>query len=181
MSRIGNKPITIPSGVTVTLTDNLVQANGPKGMFEVKIHPKASITIGEGVVTVGRHGNDRLARAIHGLTRMLVSNAIEGVSAGFTKKLEMVGTGYRAQTDGSKLTLSVGFSHPVEMTAPEGIAFGVEKNTLISVSGIDKQAVGQIAANIRAVRKPEPYKGKGIRYEGEHVRRKAGKAAKAGK
>ncbi len=181
MSRIGNKLITIPSGVTINMSDNVMNFSGPKGNFELRLHPKSNVTIEDSTITVGRHGNDRLARSVHGLTRMLVANAVEGVSNAFTKKLEMIGTGYRAQTDGTKLTLSVGFSHPVEFTAPEGITFGVEKNTLVSVSGIDKQKVGQVAADIRKIRKPEPYKGKGIRYEGEYVRRKAGKAAKAGK
>jgi large subunit ribosomal protein L6 len=181
MSRIGTKLITIPDGVTVTQTDGILEVNGPKGSFAVHIHPKSGVTMESGSLHVNRKGNDRFARSLHGLTRMLVANAVEGVSTGFTKKLEMVGIGYRAQTDGKKLTLNVGFTHPVDMDAPEGISFTVEKNTLISVSGVDKQKVGQIAAEIRAVRKPEPYKGKGIRYEGEHVRRKAGKAAKAGK
>ncbi len=181
MSRIGAKIISIPSSVTVTMTDNVLRAEGTKGANTVTLHPKADVKIEGDTLQVNRHGNDRLARSIHGLTRMLVANAVSGVTDGFTKRLEMVGTGYRAQTDGQTLTLSVGFSHPVEMKAPEGITFAVEKNTLISITGIDKQKVGQTAANIRDIRKPEPYKGKGIRYEGEIIRRKAGKAAKAGK
>ncbi len=181
MSRIGSKLITVPSGVEVTLTDNVFMAKGSKGEQSVVISPRVSIAIDGDTITVTRNGNDKLARSLHGLTRQLIQNAITGVSDGFTKKLEMHGIGYRAQTDGRQITLTVGFSHPVVMQAPEGVTFTVEKNTLIAIQGQDKQVVGQIAADIRAVKKPEPYKGKGIRYEGEYVRRKAGKAAKAGK
>ncbi len=181
MSRIGSKIILIPAGVTVTQTDGWLQCVGPKGEMTVPIHPRVTVAQEGETLEVKRNGNDGPARSLHGLTRMLISNAIEGVHAGFTKKLEMHGIGYRAQTDGKNITLAVGFTHPVVIAAPEGISFTVEKNTLISVSGIDKQKVGQIAAIIRATKKPEPYKGKGIRYEGEYVRRKAGKAAKAGK
>lgn len=181
MSRIGSRPILIPAGVTVSLTDGIASVAGPQGDLEVRIHPRVSVKQEDTTLTVERRGNDGPARALHGLMRMLLANAITGVSTGFTKRLEMVGVGYRAQTDGRVLTLSVGFTHPVVINAPEGISFQVEKNTLISVSGRDKQKVGQIAAEIRATKKPEPYKGKGIRYEGEIVRRKAGKVAKAGK
>lgn len=181
MSRIGTKTILIPSDVNATLTDNVFAAKGAKGEQSVVISPRVSVVIDGDTLTVTRNGNDKLARALHGLTRQLIQNAITGAHEGFTKKLEMHGIGYRAQTDGSKITLAVGFSHPVVIDAPQGITFTVEKNTLISVQGSDKQMVGQIAANIREVKKPEPYKGKGIRYEGEYVRRKAGKAAKAGK
>lgn len=181
MSRIGTKLITIPAGTTVTLDENRALFQGDKGNQTLTIHPKASIEISDTAITVGRHGDDRLARSIHGLTRMLVANAVQGVSTGFSKKLEMHGIGYRAESNGTSLTLSVGFTHPVEFKAPDGITFSVEKGTIITVSGIDKQLVGQVAANIRSIRKPEPYKGKGIRYSGEYVRRKAGKAAKTGK
>lgn len=181
MSRIGLRLITIPDGVTVTLNDGHMTFNGPKGAFELTVHPRMNVTIDGNTIKIDRSGNDKPARALHGLTRMLIANAVTGVHTGFTKRLEMVGIGYRAQTTGKELTLTVGFTHPVVVTAPEGITFQVDKNTLISVMGIDKQLVGQVAANIRQVRKPEPYKGKGIRYEGEYVRRKAGKAAKAGK
>ncbi|HEY1074109.1 MAG TPA: 50S ribosomal protein L6 [Patescibacteria group bacterium] len=181
MSRIGSRLISIPSGVTANITDGIFTAQGPKGQHTVVVHPRVNVAVEGETITVSRGGNDKQARALHGLMRMLVANAVTGVSQGFTKKLEMHGIGYRAQTDGNQLTLSVGFTHPVVFTAPEGISFTVEKNTLVGVHGIDKQVVGQVAANIRAVKKPEPYKGKGIRYEGEYVRRKAGKAAKAGK
>lgn len=181
MSRIGSRLISIPSGVTATLTDGIFTAEGPKGKQAIVVHPRVNVSVEGETVTVTRGGNDKQARALHGLMRMLIANVITGVSQGFIKKLEMHGIGYRAQTDGTQLTLAVGFTHPVVFTAPEGITFTVEKNTLVSVAGIDKQIVGQVAANIRAVKKPEPYKGKGIRYEGEYVRRKAGKAAKAGK
>ncbi len=181
MSRIGSQLITIPSGVAVNLVDGTLTCTGPKGELTLPVHTRMDLVMENDTIKITRSGNDRTARALHGLTRMLIANAIQGVSGGFTKKLEMQGIGYRAQTDGSQLTLSVGFTHPVIIPAPEGINFSVEKSTIISVSGIDKQKVGQIAANIRSVRKPEPYKGKGIRYEGEIVRRKAGKAAKAGK
>lgn len=181
MSRIGTKLITIPSDVTVTFNDGVLTATGPKGELTVTVSPRMTLKIEDNTITVDRGGNDKLARSLHGLTRQLIANAIEGVHANFTKKLEMHGIGYRAQTDGKQITLNVGFTHPVVFTAPEGVSFAVEKNTNISVIGIDKQKVGQIAAEIRATKKPEPYKGKGIRYEGEYVRRKAGKAAKAGK
>lgn len=181
MSRIGSRLITIPSDVTATLADGQFRATGPKGEMTVVVNPRINVTIADGTVSISRSGNDNMARALHGLTRQLIANAITGVSTGFTKRLEMHGIGYRAQTDGKQLTLTVGFSHPVVIDAPEGISFSVDRNTIIAVSGIDKQKVGQTAAEIRAIKKPEPYKGKGIRYEGEYVRRKAGKAAKAGK
>lgn len=181
MSRIGNKLIPIPAGTSVSKETNVLTFQGEKGSLSLTIHPKAYVTITDTHVAVSRHGDDRLARSIHGLSQVLVANAVEGVSKGFTKKVEMHGIGYRAEVNGSILTLSVGFTHPVVIHAPAGISFGVEKGTNITISGIDKQLVGQVAANIRAVRKPEPYKGKGIRYQGEIVRRKAGKAAKTGK
>lgn len=181
MSRIGSKTILIPAGVTVEQLDGNLNVTGPKGTLIVPVNTRIKVTIDGDIISIDRSGNDPYVRALHGLTRQLAQNAITGVSQGFSKRLEMHGIGYRGQTDGKQLTLTVGFSHPVVITAPEGISFTVEKNTLITVSGIDKQLVGQVAANIRAVKKPEPYKGKGIRYEGEYVRRKAGKAAKTGK
>ena len=181
MSRIGSKLISIPAGVSVNNADGFVTVTGDKGTLTVPVNSRITVTVDSDTIKVDRSGNDGPARAMHGLTRVLVANAVEGVHKGFTKRLEMHGIGYRAQTDGHQLTLSVGFTHPVVFTAPEGITFAVDKNTLISVSGIDKQKVGQMAAEIRAVKKPEPYKGKGIRYAGELVRRKAGKSAKAGK
>jgi large subunit ribosomal protein L6 len=181
MSRIGTKIITIPENMTVNYADNRLECSGPNGTNEVIVHPRITVVIEDNTIKVTRHSNDRIARSLHGLSRVLIANSIEGAAKGFTKRLEMQGIGYRAQTDGKTITLNVGYTHPVTLTAPDGITFSVEKNTLISVSGKDKQSVGQVAANIRKVRKPEPYKGKGIRYEGELVRRKVGKAAKAGK
>jgi large subunit ribosomal protein L6 len=181
MSRIGSQSITIPSDVTITREGDALHVTGPKGKTTVSIHPRISVEMDAKTITVNRNGNDKDARSLHGLMRVLIQNAILGITHGFTKRLELHGIGYRAQTDGQKLTISVGFTHPVIIDAPKEISFTVEKNTLISVSGMDKQQVGQVAANIRSVRKPEPYKGKGIRYEGELVRRKAGKAAKVGK
>lgn len=181
MSRIGVRPITIPSGTTVTQTESILEFQGSKGQLSLTVHPRLAVAVTNESIAVERHSNDRFARSLHGLQRMLIANAVEGVSTGFTKRLEMHGVGYRAQTNGSTLTLTVGFTHPVIIEAPEGITFTVDRTNIISVQGIDKQRVGQVAANIRAVRKPEPYKGKGIRYVGEQVRRKAGKAAKTGK
>lgn|SRR3989344_2850011 len=181
MSRIGAQLIPIPNETTVSNRDGRLTVTGPKGELSLTIHPKANVVIIDSNVSVTRHGDDRLARSIHGLTRMLVANAVKGVSVGFSKKLELQGIGYRAEASGANLNLQVGFTHPVSVNAPEGITFGVEKGTVIVVQGIDKQLVGQVAANIRSIRKPEPYKGKGIRYAGEYVRKKAGKAAKTGK
>lgn len=181
MSRIGTRRIFIPDTVTINLEAAQITVKGPKGEIIVPIHHRVNLEQEGNTLTVKRSGNDRIARSLHGLTQVLIQNAVQGVVQGFTKRLELQGIGYRAQTDGRKLTLSVGYTQPVVVEAPEEISFSVEKNTLITVSGIDKQLVGQVAANIRSVRKPEPYKGKGIRYEGEIIRRKAGKAAKAGK
>ncbi len=181
MSRIGRKPIVIPEGVAVDISNRQVAVSGPKGQLDLTLLPRIEATISADHIAVTRRGNDPEARAFHGLIRQLIANAVTGVCQGFTKRLEMHGIGYRAQTDGQKLTLNVGFTHPVIVEAPSGVTFAVEKNTLITVSGYDKQQVGQAAADVRAIKKPEPYKGKGIRYVGEHVRRKAGKAAKAGK
>ncbi|HEV2128617.1 MAG TPA: 50S ribosomal protein L6 [Thermomicrobiales bacterium] len=181
MSRIGIKPITVPSGVTVTIGDNNnVTVEGPKGELSSSFSPRMKISQEDGALTVSRPNDARENRALHGLTRSLLNNMVVGVTEGYTKVLEIQGVGYRAQMQGKNLVLNVGFSHPVTMEPPEGITFGVEANTRVTVSGIDKQAVGEQAAKIRIVRPPEPYKGKGIRYQGEYVRRKAGKAGKAG-
>lgn len=180
MSRIGNKLIAIPAGVTLAIDEPTIRVSGPKGEQTVPLPRKISLNQTDGAVKVERKGNDRVARSLHGLTRALLANAVTGVTSGYDRKLEMVGVGYRAAVSGNKLQLSVGFTHPVEIIAPEGISFKVDKNTEITVSGIDRHLVGQVAANIRAVRPPEPYKGKGIRYQGERVRMKAGKSLKSG-
>lgn len=179
MSRVGKKPITIPQGVEINNDKGNITVKGPKGELNIKIHHRVNVSQNDNQLSVERRGDDKFSRSLHGLTRNLIANMIEGVTEGFTKQLELKGIGYRAQVEGNSLTLLVGFSHPVKIEAPQGIEFKVDKNTVVSVMGIDKQAVGQIAAQIRAVRPPEPYKGKGIRYAGELVRRKAGKATKA--
>ena len=178
MSRIGNKPVQIPAGVEVAVNGNNVVVKGPKGQLELDIYEKLSIEIADGVLTVVRPDDERETRARHGLTRALIANMVEGVSEGFTKSLELAGVGYRVQLKGTSLDLSLGYSHPVVYEAPEGITFEVPDNTHINVKGINKQQVGQVAAEIRSKRPPEPYKGKGIHYVGEHIRRKLGKAAK---
>jgi large subunit ribosomal protein L6 len=178
MSRIGKLPVPVPDGVEVTLDGLDVTVKGPKG--ELARTMPEGVTIArddEGAVTVTPQGETRMHRSRHGLVRSLIANMVEGVSNGYSKTLELVGVGYRAQPSGSDLELQVGYSHPVVIAAPEGIAFEVPVPTRIVVSGIDKVLVGQVAANIRKVRPPEPYKGKGIKYEGEHIRRKAGKTA----
>ncbi len=177
MSRIGNKIIEIPEGVSVSLNGNVFEAKGQDKVNRVDVHPLAVVKITGNTITVERKNDAKLAKSVHGLTRTLLSNAIEGVKDGFKKDLEIVGVGYRAQVENNILKLKVGFSHEVEYAAPEGIAFEVKKNT-ISVSGHDKQLVGQVAADIRAIKKPEPYKGKGIKYAGEKIIRKVGKAVK---
>jgi large subunit ribosomal protein L6 len=179
MSRIGNAPIEMPSGVETSVEGNTVTVKGPKGTLTQAVDPRISVSIDDGVITVARENDEREARALHGLTRSLISNMVVGVSAGYTKELKAIGVGYRAALKGTTLELQVGFSHPVTIEAPEGIVFEVPEQTKIIVVGIDKQLVGQVAANIRGVRPPEPYKGKGIRYVDEHVRRKAGKAGVA--
>ena len=176
MSRIGKAPIELPSGVELTNADNVVVVKGPKGSLTLEIDPRVSLSIDDGVVTVIRDNDDREVRALHGLYRALIANMVVGVSAGYSKELQAVGVGYRGALKGNTLELQVGYSHPVEIEAPEGITFEVPEPTKFIISGIDKQLVGQVAANIRAVRQPEPYKGKGIRYVDEYVRRKAGKA-----
>lgn len=167
----------IPSGVEVTVSNRHVVVKGPKGTLEHDVHRDVDVAIEDGLVVVTRRTEQREHRSLHGLTRALIANMVAGVTEGFSKVLEIQGVGYRAQAKGTDLELQVGYSHPVVVTAPEGVTFAVESPTRIVVSGFDKQVVGQIAANIRAIRPPEPYKGKGIRYEGEYVRRKAGKAA----
>lgn len=180
MSRIGNSPITVPAGVDVKIDGQLVEVKGPKGSLSHTVAEPITVEKGEdGQLLVKRPDDARQNKALHGLSRTLVNNLIVGVTDGYEKKLEIVGVGYRAIAKGpSDLELALGFSHPVNIKAPEGITFNVESATKFSVIGIDKQLVGETAANIRKLRKPEPYKGKGIRYAGEHVRRKAGKAGK---
>jgi large subunit ribosomal protein L6 len=179
MSRIGKQPITVPDGVKVEIDGGRVTVTGPRGTLHQDVHPRMEVTLEDGKVTVRRPSDERLDRSLHGLTRTLIANMVEGVTSGFEKRLEIQGVGYRAALQGKDIELQVGYSHPVRITAPEGIEFEVPAPNRITVRGIDKQLVGEVTANIRKVRKPEPYKGKGIRYEGEYVRKKAGKAAKA--
>jgi large subunit ribosomal protein L6 len=176
MSRIGNSPITLPSGVELDIDGTTVTAKGSKGTLTRTFSERMSFSVEDGVVTVARDGDDREAKALHGLSRALLNNMVIGVSEGYERELTAVGVGYRASLKGKSLELLVGFSHPVEIDAPEGVEFEVPEPTKILVRGIDKELVGQAAANVRAVRPPEPYKGKGIRYADEQVRRKAGKA-----
>ncbi|MDR4888435.1 50S ribosomal protein L6 [Fredinandcohnia sp. QZ13] len=178
MSRIGKKPIEIPSGVTVTFNGNTVTVKGPKGELTRAFHPDMQINVEDNVINVVRPTDNKEHRALHGTTRSLLGNMVEGVSKGFERGLELIGVGYRAQKAGNKLVLNVGYSHPVEIVPETGVEIDVPSNTKIIVKGIDKERVGALAANIRGVRPPEPYKGKGIRYEGEFVRRKEGKTAK---
>jgi large subunit ribosomal protein L6 len=180
MSRIGRKPITVPSGVDLTIANgNHITVKGPKGTLEQTFHPDLMITRENGSITVERPSDHRQHRALHGLSRTLLNNMVTGVTQGFVKNLDLLGVGYRAAMDGKTLVLNVGFSHQVRVQPADGVAFAVEGQNRIVVSGYDKQVVGEEAARIRRVRPPEPYKGKGIRYEGERVRRKAGKAGKA--
>ncbi len=179
MSRIGRLPITVPSGVDVQIDGREVTVKGPKGTLSHTIAPPIEIARDEdGTLTVTRPDDERYSRSLHGLSRTLVANMITGVTEGYTKNLEIVGVGYRVQAKGSDLEFALGFSHPVVIPAPEGISFSVESPTRFSVAGIDKQQVGEVAANIRKLRKPDPYKGKGVRYAGEVVKRKVGKAGK---
>ena len=178
MSRIGKKVITLPQGVTVAVEGNNITVTGPKGTLDFNFNNEMTVNVEESVVTVVRPSETKTHRALHGTTRALINNMVQGVNEGFKKELRMVGVGYRAILQGTTLVISAGYSHPVEMEVPEGLTVEVPKNTLINVSGIDKQAVGEFAANIRGVRPPEPYLGKGIRYVDEHVRRKEGKTAK---
>ncbi|WP_223595847.1 50S ribosomal protein L6 [Neobacillus bataviensis] len=178
MSRVGKKPIEIPAGVTVTLNNNTVTVKGPKGELTRTFNPEIAITVEENIITVARPSDVKEIRALHGTTRAVIANMVEGVSKGFERGLELIGVGYRAQKQGTKLVLNVGYSHPVEMEPEKGLEIEVPTNTKIIVKGTDKERVGALAANIRGVRPPEPYKGKGIRYEGEFVRRKEGKTGK---
>jgi large subunit ribosomal protein L6 len=177
MSRIGKAPISVPSGVDITIDGNVVAVKGPKGRLSTALSPEIIVSLADGVISVSRPSDAGRHRALHGLSRTLVANMVTGVTAGFEKRLDIVGVGYRAILKGQDLEIQAGFSHPVVVTPPENIQFEVPVPTQIVVRGIDKQQVGQIAANIRAIRKPEPYKGKGIRYQGEVVRRKVGKRA----
>jgi len=179
MSRIGRLPITVPSGVEVTLAGQAVTVKGPKGTLEHTVAEPIEITRAEdGTLQVTRPNDERTNRALHGLSRTLVANMVQGVTEGYTKVLEIVGTGYRVVAKGSDLEFALGFSHPVLVRAPDGISFAVESPTRFSVSGVDKQKVGEVAANIRKLRKPDPYKGKGVRYEGEQIKLKVGKTGK---
>ena len=179
MSRIGLQPIAIPAGVSVDLkVSDEVAVKGPKGELKMSLRPEVSVSVADGVATIERSGagSERDGRAFHGMTRAMLSNMVTGVTTGFSKKLEIKGVGWNAKVQGKKLVLNIGFCHPVDVQVPEGIAIECEKPTMISISGADKQAVGHLAARIRKTRPPEPYKGKGIRYVGEYVRRKAGKS-----
>ena len=178
MSRIGKMPIPLPAGVTVTVNGQDVLVKGPKGELALTVAEPIKVVLEDNTVIVSRPDDEAKSKSLHGLTRTLIANDVHGVSTGFTKALDIVGTGYRAASKGSTIELALGFSHPVVVTPPAGITLTVEGNTKIIVSGTSKQAVGEVAANIRKLRKPEPYKGKGVRYEGEKVRRKAGKAGK---
>lgn len=177
MSRIGRKPIPVPSGVDVSIAPGRVAVSGPLGALEQAVPHRISVEQADGEIVVTRTTDRGGDRALHGLTRTLVANMVEGVTKGFERRLEIQGVGYRAQLKGSDLELALGFSHPVAVKAPQGIDFEVPQPTVVVVKGIDKQQVGQVAAEIRSLRPPEPYKGKGIRYSGEHVRRKIGKRA----
>ncbi len=177
MSRIGKAPISVPSGVEITIDSNVVAVKGPKGQLAAALSPEIIVSLSDGVISVSRPSDAGRHRALHGLSRSLVANMVIGVTSGFEKRLDIVGVGYRAILKGQDLEIQAGFSHPVVVSPPENIEFEVPVPTQVVVRGIDKQQVGQIAANIRAIRKPEPYKGKGIRYQGEVVRRKVGKRA----
>jgi large subunit ribosomal protein L6 len=178
MSRIGRMPVTIPSGVDVTINGREVTVSGPKGKLSLEVAEPIEVSQNDGVITVTRPNDEGNVRALHGLSRTLVANMVTGVTEGYRKTLEIVGVGYRVQAKGSNLEFSLGFSHPVTVSPPEGITLRVETPTRLVVEGIDKQQVGEVAANIRKLRKPDPYKGKGLRYSGEYIRRKVGKAGK---
>ncbi|MEZ4357575.1 MAG: 50S ribosomal protein L6 [Eubacteriales bacterium] len=176
MSRIGRLPITLPAGVTVTVAeDNMVKVKGPKGELAEKINSDIKVEVGEDTVTVTRPNDEKEMRALHGLTRALIANMVHGVTQGFEKALEIIGVGYRAQKSGKKIVLTIGYSHPVEVLEDDGVTFDVPTPNTIVVKGISKQKVGQIASDIRSIRPPEPYKGKGIKYKGEYIQRKVGK------
>ena len=178
MSRIGKRPVQVPSGVEVTIDGRQVTVKGPKGTLEHTVAEPIAVSFDDGVISVTRPDDERKSRSLHGLTRTLIDNMVVGVTQGYSKAMEIVGTGYRVVAKGGDLEFSLGYSHTILVKAPEGITFTVESPTRFSVNGIDKQQVGELAANIRKLRKPEPYKGKGVRYADEVVRRKAGKAGK---
>ena len=178
MSRIGRLPIPVPAGVDVKIDGSAVEVKGPKGTLSLVVASPIAVALEDGNVIVTRPDDERTSRSLHGLTRTLIANNIQGVTEGFTKGLEIVGTGYRVTAKGNDIEFALGYSHPILVQAPAGITFTIDGNTKVSVSGIDKQAVGEVAANLRKLRKPEPYKGKGVRYAGEVVRRKAGKSGK---
>ena len=180
MSRIGRLPIAVPSTVDVTIEGRQVTVKGPKGTLSRELHPDMSVAKEDGTIVVTRPTEQKTHKQLHGLTRTLVNNMVVGVTDGYRKGLEITGVGYRAALNGKKLTLNLGYSHPIEIDPPEGISFEVENPTRLAVVGIDKELVGQMAAKVRSTRKPEPYKGKGVRYAGEVIRRKAGKAGKVG-
>jgi large subunit ribosomal protein L6 len=180
MSRVGRLPITIPSGVDVDIAGTRIKVKGPRGTLERDLTPVLSVVTEDGQLRVVRPNEDKRSRELHGLTRTLIHNMVVGVTEGYTRNLEIQGVGYRAQLVGKKLQLNLGYSHPIEIDPPDGISFQVETPTKVAVTGIDKELVGRIAAQVRGTRKPEPYKGKGVRYAGEIVRRKAGKAGKIG-
>lgn len=180
MSRIGEMPIPIPAGVTVEITGKHISVSGPKGKLNLTVEPGISVKTDSGKIIVERKNEQTKIKALHGLIRSLIANIVKGVTDGWSKDLELLGVGFRAQGGGDRLTLNIGYSHPVDIVAPEGITFEVVENTKIKVSGIDKQLVGQVAANIRKVRVPDVYKGKGIRLAGEYIRKKLGKTGKIG-
>ena len=175
MSRIGKKPVTLPKGVAVEIQGNTVAVKGPKGELRRTLHTEMQVALADGQVTVSRPSDEKRHKALHGLSRTLVQNMVDGVSKGFSKTLEIQGVGYKAEAKPYGVNLIVGYSHPVKYEAPKGIKISVENNTTVKIEGADKEKVGQVAAELRAVRPPEPYKGKGVRYQGEQVRRKAGK------
>jgi len=178
MSRIGRMPVLVPAGVDVTISGRDVTVRGPKGSLRLEVTAPIEVSQSDGVITVTRPSDEGEVRALHGLSRSLIANMVTGVTAGYAKTMEIVGVGYRVQAKGADLEFALGFSHPVLVSPPDGISFRVESPTRFVVEGIDKQQVGEVAANIRKLRKPDPYKGKGVRYSGEQIRRKAGKAGK---
>ncbi len=177
MSRIGNQPITVPAGVEFKQTDGAVSVKGPKGSLDIKLVAHVSAALDGDIITVSRASENRVARANHGLMRSLIANMVEGVSTGFQKKLQIIGIGYRADVRGQQLVMQLGYSHPIEYAIPSGISIEVDKQNNVTIKGIDKQVVGQVAAELRAYRKPDHYKGKGVRYADEYIRIKAGKSA----
>lgn len=182
MSRVGKQPVIVPNGVTATVNGSIVTIKGPKGELKKEFHPKMKIEVQDNNIVVTREGNEKFEKAIHGLTRNLINNMVEGVTKGYVRKMEIVGVGYKANPNKNKINLTLGFTHPIELVAPVGIEFKLdpENKNIIIITGIDKEVIGQVAAKVRSYREPEPYKGKGIRYFGEKVAKKAGKAAGAG-